>query len=408
MVGLVRRLVTLGVTEDLEEPAARRVRLVNVAVLVAATVSILSTALYVTWINPPADFTGWAITIAFVVGYVLAMVANAADRVDLAVWIALGTASTHIVAVTFFVGFEEGPAPFFLVLAVGAVVLPRIDDRFTRWFFVSVSVIGYVTLALINPPAPDTATPISWLSPVRQFVLMTLFAVGVVSYQRLLAHRAEEALKVANDRSEQLLLNILPIEIANRLRSGETEIADRIDEVTVMFIDLVGSTPMAEMLPAAAVVDVLNDVFGKLDVLTDEHQLEKIKTIGDAYMVVGGLPKPRPDHVAAVADMALDVLRTFEAYSVPGFGPLEIRIGVETGPVVAGVIGKRKFGYDLWGRTVNTASRMQTTGEPGEIHVTEAVRETLGDAYRFDGPRVMELKGIGTDVPTYVLRGRAH
>lgn len=380
--------------------------MVNVATLVAVAVGILTTTFYVTWIDPTSAVGGWARTAVFVAGYALAIAANGAGRADLAVWLALGTGTLHIVALTFFVGFDEGPAPFFLVIAVGAVVLTRIEDRFTRWFFIAVSVIGYITLALIHPSAPETARAMGVVSPVRQFVLMILFAVGVVSYQRLLAHRAEVALQIANERSEQLLLNILPAGIADRLRNGETDIADRVDEVTVMFIDLVGSTRMAEILPAATVVDVLNDVFRRLDALTDAHGLEKIKTIGDEYMVVGGLPDPRPDHTAAVADMAIDTFRTFGGYEVPGFGPLEMRVGVDTGPVVAGVIGKRRFGYDLWGRTVNTASRMQATGAPGEIHVTEAVHHALGDAYRFDEPRVISVKGIG-EIATYVLRERA-
>lgn len=406
MVRLIRRLVTIGVSEDLGELAARRIRITNLATLVAILVTILTSILYTTWINPAAAWQGWAINLTFVAGYALAITANARGRVDLAVWIALTIGTAQIFVLTFFVGFDEGPAPFLLVIAVGAVILTRIEDRLTRWFFISVSVVVYIGLAVIDPPRPETARAMGSLSPIRQFVLMILFAVGVVAYQRLLAHRAEEALQLANQRSEQLLLNIMPGEIADRLRGGETQIADRVDHVTVMFIDLVGSTPMAEMLPAASVVDMLNDVFSKLDALTDLYGLEKIKTIGDAYMVVGGLPKPRLDHAYAIADMALDAIGTFDEYIVPGFGRLEMRIGIDTGSVVAGVIGKRKFGYDLWGKTVNTASRMQTTGLPGEIHVTETVFQTLADSYRFEGPRLVSVKGIGEAIPTYALRGR--
>lgn len=381
--------------------------MVNVATLAAVIVTILTTILYTVWINPASAGEGWAMNATFVVVYVIGLRANALGRVDLAVWIALATGTTQIFVLSFFVGFEEGPAPLFLVIAVGAVILTRIEDRFTRWFFVAVSVIGYVVLAVIAPPRPDTARVVGVVSPIRQFVLMILFAVGVVAYQRLLAHRAEEALQVANERSEQLLLNILPGEIADRLRSGETEIADRVDDVTVMFIDLVGSTRMAEILPAASVVEVLNDVFSKLDGLADRYRLEKIKTIGDAYMVVGGLPRPRPDHTAAIADMALDAMGMFDDYVVPGFGRLEMRVGIDTGSVVAGVIGKRKFGYDLWGRTVNTASRMETTGTAGEIQVTESVFRSLGTTFLFDGPRPVSVKGIGEAIPTYKLLGRA-
>jgi class 3 adenylate cyclase len=201
-----------------------------------------------------------------------------------------------------------------------------------------------------------------------------------------------------------LLLNIFPQEIVDRLRHGETEIADRADEVTVMFIDLVGSTRMSEILSASELVAVLNDVFTRFDALTGEYDLEKIKTIGDAYLVVGGLPTPRPDHTNAIADMALAALEVVTPYSIPGFGPLEIRIGIDAGPVIAGVIGERKFSYDLWGRTVNTASRMQTHGSPGEIQVTESVYKTLASAYRFEGPNYLSVKGIEGELSTYLLR----
>ena len=158
MLSLLRRLVTIGVTDDLEEPAARRIRMVNVATLVAALVGLTTTLLYVIWIDPASAAMGMAINAGFIVGYAAAIAANAAGRVDLAVWIGLSTGVVHIVGVTFFVGFDEGPAPFFLVIAVGAVILTRIEDRFTRWFFISVSVLGYITLSIVNPPAPETGS----------------------------------------------------------------------------------------------------------------------------------------------------------------------------------------------------------------------------------------------------------
>ena len=154
-----------------------------------------------------------------------------------------------------------------------------------------------------------------------------------------------------------------------------------------MFIDLVGSTRMSEVLSASELVAVLNDLFTQLDGLVGEFELEKIKTIGDEYLVVGGLPTPRPDHAHAVADMAIAAREMVRSYSVPGFGPLQMRIGIDTGPVVAGVIGERKFSYDLWGRTVNTASRMQSQGVVGQIQVTESFRDAVGNGYEFEGPK---------------------
>ena len=406
MVRLTRRFLTLGVVNGSTEEEARRVRTINAIALIAAIATVLTTIFYVVAVDRSQALIVIGLSALFIFGYAASAVVNALGHVEAAMWVALSTGVVQIVLTTFTAGFDQGPAPFFLVIALGGVLTTRIDDRFGRWFFVGVSAVGYLALAIVNPEGPpstagsDTAA----FSSVRQFLLMLLFAAGVARYQRLLAHRAEEALAEANARSETLLLNILPKDIADRLRSGETEIADRVDEVTVMFIDLVGSTRMSEKLSASELVGVLNDVFTALDALADEHGLEKIKTIGDAYMVVGGLPEPRPGHAAAIADMALAARAMFDSYSIAGFGPLEVRIGIDTGPVVAGVIGKRKFSYDLWGRTVNTASRMQTSGIIGDIQVTESVFNALGNAYVLEGPQPLSVKGIEGEIRTYLLK----
>jgi class 3 adenylate cyclase len=406
MVRLARRFLGLGVVEGSSEEEARRVRTINAIALIATIATVLTTTFYIVAVDSSQALMVIGLSTLFIVGYAATAVVNALGHVEAAVWAVLSTGVIQIVLTTITAGFDQGPAPFFLVIALGGVLTTRIHDRISRWFFIGVSAVGYAVLAVINPEGPpstagsDTET----FSSVRQFLLMILFAAGVARYQRLLAHRAEEALAEANTRSETLLLNILPEEIADRLRSGETEIADRVDEVTVMFIDLVGSTRMSERLSASELVSVLNDVFTGFDALADEHELEKIKTIGDAYMVVGGLPGPRPDHAAAIADMALAARDMVAPYSVPGFGPLELRIGIDTGPVVAGVIGRRKFSYDLWGSTVNTASRMQSNGIIGEIQVTESVFDVLRHAYLFEGPRPISVKGIEGELSTYLLK----
>ncbi len=405
MFSLVRRFLSLGVADGSTEEEARRVRTVNAIALIATILTVLTTTFYLAAVDQSQAVVVIILSLSYIGGYATSAVVNMLGYVEAAMWMALSTGVAQIVLTTFITGFDQGPAPFLLVIALGGVLTTRIDDRFGRWFLVGVSVVGYAALAIINPEAPPSArSGTAGFSSIRQFLLMVLFAAGVVRYQRLLACRAEEALAEANARSETLLLNILPKEIADRLRSGETEIADSVDEATVMFIDLVGSTRMAERLSASELVGVLNDVFTALDDLADERGLEKIKTIGDAYMVVGGLPEPHADHAAAIADMALAARGAFDSYSIPGFGPLGLRIGIDTGPVVAGVIGKRKFSYDLWGRTVNTASRMQTNGIVGEIQVTESVVAVLDNAYVFEGPKLLRLKGIEGDVPAYLLK----
>jgi class 3 adenylate cyclase len=205
--------------------------------------------------------------------------------------------------------------------------------------------------------------------------------------------------------NERLLLNILPEPIAVRLRAGDALIADRFDDVTLLFADIVEFTRLSASMAPDELVGVLNDVFTVFDDLVDRHGLEKVKTIGDAYMVVGGLTVPLPDHTARVAAMALDLtacLGGIESARRLGIG---FRIGMHCGPVVAGVIGTRKFIYDVWGDTVNLASRMESTGIPGRVQVTHAVRERLDGTFAFEPRGLVDVKGKGP-MPTWFLAGR--
>jgi class 3 adenylate cyclase len=218
---------------------------------------------------------------------------------------------------------------------------------------------------------------------------------------------AEHRLLLAErERSERLLLNVLPAPIAARLKQGEEVIADGFPEVTVLFADLVDFTRRSQETTPERVVRVLDDLFSALDQLAERHGLEKIKTVGDAYMAVGGLPEPRPDHAQAVAEMALEVREEVARHLDPGGEPLAVRIGVDTGPVVAGVIGRRKFSYDLWGDTVNTASRMESQGVAGCIQVTDRTYRRLRDRYRFERRGPVQVKGKG-ELVTWFLVGRA-
>ena len=206
-------------------------------------------------------------------------------------------------------------------------------------------------------------------------------------------------------RSEALLLNVLPESIAARLKDDGENIADSFDDVSVLFADVVGFTVISSKLKAEDVVGMLGRVFTAFDRLGEKFGLEKIKTIGDAYMVAGGLPERSDDHAEAVAEMALAMIDVIGALRTPTGDPLALRVGVHTGPVVAGVIGKKKFSYDLWGDTVNTASRMESHGAPGRIHVTSAVYEKLKNAYSFEERGTILVKGKG-EMLTYFLTER--
>jgi class 3 adenylate cyclase len=217
--------------------------------------------------------------------------------------------------------------------------------------------------------------------------------------------RGRHALALEEERSERLLLNVLPAPIAARLKQREDVIADRFPDVTVLFADIVDFTERSQQSTPEQLVQVLDELFSVFDQLARCHGLEKIKTIGDAYMVAGGLPRPRPDHAQAVAEMALAVREEVARHLDPSGQPLAVRVGIDSGPVVAGVIGRDKFSYDLWGDTVNTASRMESDGVPGCIQVTARTFQCLRDGYRFQRRGPIQVKGKG-EMVTYFLLGR--
>lgn len=243
---------------------------------------------------------------------------------------------------------------------------------------------------------------------IPESVRTALFALnvgGVSLTAYLLLQYAVRARDGAFARSEGLLLNVLPKAIAERLKREPGVIADAYADVTVLFADVVDFTPFAARTDPARVVEVLDEIFSAFDALAAQHGVEKIKTIGDAYMVVAGLPEPRDDSGSAMAEMALDMQDVFGKLSERLGLELTLRIGMDTGPVVAGVIGRHKFTYDLWGDTVNTASRMESHGVAGRIQVSESVHRRLRDQYQFEDRGPIEVKGKGRH-NAYLLAGR--
>jgi len=232
---------------------------------------------------------------------------------------------------------------------------------------------------------------------------LLLTGVLVAYLLRSLRHTAD--IEAEQEKSELLLLNILPKAIADRLKQKHETIADSFPEVTILFADIVNFTQLSQRIPATELVKLLNEIFSIFDRLSEEHGLEKIKTIGDAYMVVGGLPAPRSDHAQAVIEMALDMQQELCQLTARKGEPLSIRIGINTGPVVAGVIGTKKFIYDLWGDAVNTASRMESHGVAGAIQVTASTYELCRDKYVFEKRGVIQVKGKG-EMTVYLVSGR--
>jgi class 3 adenylate cyclase len=225
-----------------------------------------------------------------------------------------------------------------------------------------------------------------------------------VFYQDIVIRQQAEALGLEKQRSDALLLDVLPASITSRLLRGERAIADVYPDVTVLFADIVGFTPMAARLPAHEVVGLLDRLYARFDELVAERGLEKIKTIGDAYMAAGGVPDRVDDHAARIVDLGLAMIRAAKQQSVDGVD-LQLRIGVHSGPVIGGVIGQRKFAFDIWGETVNVASRLESQGMPGRAHVSDATWSKVADQFDAESRGPIDLRGQGR-MKTYAIVGR--
>jgi len=223
-------------------------------------------------------------------------------------------------------------------------------------------------------------------------------------FQQLQAEK--ELVELEKEKSERLLLNILPGAIAGRLKQGEKTIANGHATVSVMFADLCGFTALSRKTNPADLVSMLNGIFTAFDTIVERHGVEKIKTIGDCYMMVGGLPTHRDDHAQVVAAAALEMVEALDKLNAQNGTELKMRVGIHTGPVVAGVIGKIKFTYDLWGDTVNVASRMESSGMPGMVHLSEQTQEALQGHFIVEERGFVECKGLG-QVKTFFLKGHA-
>jgi class 3 adenylate cyclase len=298
---------------------------------------------------------------------------------------------------------DYGYVGLILIMTFGYTLL-----RLRFVFVASVSavlIVAYLAIGLATSEVTGGEVKLSSFYLVSFFFLGLIAAYVLERSTRLLFLR-ERQLDQERARSEGLLLNVLPKAIAERLKEREknavtTRIADGIDEATVVFVDAVGFTVEAARTPPDLLVSALDELFSQFDVIADGVGVEKIKTVGDAYLAVAGAPRRRPDHVAAAAEMGLAVQDSIRGARWPSGNPIQVRVGIATGPLVAGVIGRRRFAYDLWGDTVNLASRLQLHGEPGEILVSEAVADRLADEFVFSRSRILELKGKG---PTRVRR----
>jgi len=286
-----------------------------------------------------------------------------------------------------------------LLAPLGAVAFDR-PGRAWPWFggFVAAILLSVALSEVVRPNGADLPNGF-----VRTFDVLNIVLVSFVAMMLLVTFaRGRDA---AQARVETLLLNVLPAEVAQRLQSDPNSIADHFDDTSILFADVVDFTPLSSRLDAREVVELLDRLFTSFDELVDRHDVEKIKTIGDCYMVAAGVPRQRPDHAHALAGLALEMGECAKNCLPEGTEhDLRLRIGISSGPVVAGVIGRRRFLYDLWGDTVNMASRMESHGTPDAIQITRATWELLRDDFVAEPSGLVDVKGKGA-VETWRLVG---
>jgi class 3 adenylate cyclase len=395
----LERLALIGVVaDDSDEIRLRKVTLTLAAVTV--------TALSVVWVGTYLALglpTSAAIPFGYQVASVVSLVAFGRTK-DYRVF--RFTQITMIILLPFLLQWSLGG-----YVASSAVSIWAIVGVFGAAFYFTGPqavplYLAFVGLTVVSGLAdPRLAASPAQIPAAIQVAFFVLNILGVSLTAFLLLQYSLRARDAALARSDGLLLNVLPWSIAQRLKREPGVIAERFDEVSVLFADVADFTPFAERTDPERVVGVLDEIFSAFDDLVQERGLEKIKTIGDAYMVAGGLPEPRPDHAEAVADLALEMQSALARLCSALGLALAIRIGIDSGPVVAGVIGRHRFIYDLWGDTVNTASRMESQGIPGRVQVTEGTYRRLRDRFRFEDRGEIEVKGKGR-LRAYLLLGR--
>ncbi|HEX6947136.1 MAG TPA: adenylate/guanylate cyclase domain-containing protein [Acidimicrobiia bacterium] len=394
----VWRAIDIAVLPGDNEETIRTKRLLTAAVIISIPTSIVSalTTAYV-FGSPGA---GAVIGLSAVGSIVVLTVVKLRPTTYPAVMHFIA-AYNILISMGLLVGFggilPSGINAIWAILSVVGAMVVFADWRALAWFAVYIlTLVGATIWSRSNEPA------FSYNDPETQ-ALVNLALVSAFVFFVLYYYVRQRALLLR--QSDSLLRNVLPDAVADRLKTSPETIAERFESATILFADVADFTPLASRLSPEVMVALLDEVFSQFDRLVEDRRLEKIKTIGDAYMVAGGVPEPRPDHAHAICDLALEMMRLVEEREFDG-RRLQLRMGISSGEVVAGVIGTKKFSYDLWGDAVNTASRMETSGLPGRIQITDATRRLIEPDFMCEPRGVVDIKGKGP-MPVWFLLGRA-
>jgi adenylate cyclase len=386
------------------ESTSRQLRVLTLATRIAAAVSVLfgfqqfvfvQQALWIGFVNLAAGLVFLLIPKLYRYGDLLAPL------------VFILVAYTVITVVSIYVGTSSG-LHFYYVVAASLVVLVLGIDRMV--IASALAAVGAATVIGLEIWVPhNTGVQPDWafqMGFVINVVAVWVFIIATVWFAMRETARAEEAMEIEYQRSESLLANILPASIAKRLKDpAHNIIADRYDDASILFADIAGYTKRASDTPPTELVRFLDALYTDLDALVDRHGLEKVKTSGDSYMVVSGVPEPRPDQLEALASLALDMADAVSGLTDPQGRDVPLRIGVASGPVVAGVVGASKFFYDVWGDAVNVAARMESTDVEGRIQVPHNVYQLLNERFEFEERGEIEVKGKGL-MHTWYLIGR--
>ncbi|MCB1323760.1 MAG: adenylate/guanylate cyclase domain-containing protein [Leptospiraceae bacterium] len=400
-----RRLIRIGVHEGVPARELRYITLLNGLAIVVGLLLLANIPFTAAYLPDTAFILG--VQVADLAACVIALFLNA-RRQYLAARLCFNLiAAINLATYPLATGTQTGAHFLQLLVIVAAFYLYPPRETVIKY-----SVIALSTLFLILWSAFDGSAVVEasrdWLGvqvlpePLLN-ILSWAMPANVAIFMLAFMYYGQAILRRAEDRTEALLRNILPEPIMQRLKQGEAVIADSFSSVTVLFADIVGFTELAGRTPPEKLVQILNAIFSRFDDLVEDRGLEKIKTIGDAYMVVGGLPVRSDDHVALVCRLGLEMLSEIKRIEAARTLGLNIRIGIHTGPVAAGVIGRKKFSYDLWGDTVNVASRMESQGIPGEIQVTESVHAEVHGGFELEPRGSLQVKGKGP-LSVYLLR----
>ena len=406
-MGLIARsafIARIGVDPEDDEDLRQKKALLVLLALLILPVSVVWGSLYLGFDEPVGviPFVYFAVSVGSLVTF--ARTRNFQLLLNIQLLDILLTTTTGTMLVGGFLP-SGGVALWGILAPLGALVFLEVRQAI-RWFvaflivFVVTGVAGEILFANADVPPWFTSTMLA----------LNIIGVASVSFALLASFASQRnealmALRGEQEKSELLLLNILPGSIAERLKADSRTIADHFDATSIVFADVVDFTPLSQRLTPAETVGVLDRLFSHFDALVERHGLEKIKTIGDAYMAAAGVPEPVPDHARKAALLALDMREVVVTSPVADGPGLQLRIGINSGPVVAGVIGTKRFLYDLWGDAVNTASRMESHGTPGRIQITGATYELLADEFECVPRGTITVKGKG-EVETWYLVGR--